>query len=254
MCRDAAGAGNVRAARRPRPSRPPAVAAAALKEVTGITSFAGSSVPAMPANVDAQLPLSLLLAVRSLDTPLGDPYTEAEYVSELRNKRLGLSDTVYAQIKRYTEAVRRSQRTAFGDAAALARLLGRRPDAEAVFRWAGRHLAVQAYQTLSPMTRKVIRVLPSLLARPLALRQARRLARRFADGRVERKGASVLLRVPEPVTADASATSVGCTLYEALLRELMRLLVGSEGMVVHVRCAERGEGACEWRAEWRKTA
>ena len=208
----------------------------------------------MPATIDAQLPLSLLIAVRSLDTPLGDPETETEYVSELRNKRLGLSDTVYAQIKRYTEAVRRSQPATHADAAALARLLGRRPDAEAIFRWAGRHLAVQAYQTLSPMTRKVVRVLPALLARPVALRQARRLARRFAAGRVERKGASVLLRVAEPVTADASATSIGCTLYESLLRELMRLLVGGEGMVEHVRCAERGEGACEWRAEWRKTA
>lgn len=206
----------------------------------------------MPAAIDAQLPLSLLLAVRTLDTPLGDPEMDAEYVAELRNKRLGLSDTVYAQIKRYTDAVRRSQRATHADAAALARLLGRRPDAEAVFRWAGRHLAVQAYQTLSPMTRKVIRVLPSLLARPLALRHARRLARRFVSGRVERKGTSVLLHVAEPVTADASATSIGCTLYEALLRELMRLLVGSEGMVEHVRCAERGEGACEWRAEWRK--
>lgn len=206
----------------------------------------------MPAAIDAQLPLSLLLAVRSLDTPLGDPDTE--YVSELINKRLGLSDTVYAQIKRYTEAVRRSQRATFADAAALARLLGRRPDAEAVFRWAGRHLAVQAYQTLSPMMRRTIRFLPALLARPLALRQVRRLARRFLGGRVERKGSSVLLRVPEPVTADSSPHSAGCALYESTLRELMRLLVGSEGMVEHVRCAERGEGACEWRADWRKTA
>ena len=46
--------------------------------------------------------------------------------------------------------------------------------------------------------------------------------------------------------------SVGCTLYESMLRELMLLLVGGEGMVEHMRCAERGEGACEWRAEWRK--
>ena len=58
----------------------------------------------MPETVDALLPLSFLEAVRNVDTPEGD--YDAEYVAELRNKRLGLSDTVYAQIKRFTEAVR----------------------------------------------------------------------------------------------------------------------------------------------------
>jgi hypothetical protein len=59
----------------------------------------------MLATVDALLPLSLLEAVRNVDTPEG--VLEAEFVDELRNKRFGLSDTVYTQIKRYTEAVRR---------------------------------------------------------------------------------------------------------------------------------------------------
>ncbi|HEU4631260.1 MAG TPA: hypothetical protein VFS08_16025 [Gemmatimonadaceae bacterium] len=204
----------------------------------------------MAATVDARLPLSLLQAVRQLDVPEGD--TDTEYVSELRNKRLGLSETVYAQIQRYNEAVRRSQRTTFAEAAALARLLGRRPDAEEVFRWAGRYLAVQGYQTISPLTRRTLRILPALLAHPLALRQTRRLARRLLDGRVERKGASILLRVPSPVTAEASADAAGCAFYAATLRELMRLLVGTDGMVEHVRCAQRGEGHCEWRAEWRR--
>ena len=56
----------------------------------------------MLATVDALLPLSLLEAVRNVDTA---ERFETEYVDELRNKRLGLSDTVYAQIKRHTEAV-----------------------------------------------------------------------------------------------------------------------------------------------------
>ena len=61
----------------------------------------------MTATVDALLPLIFLLAVRGLDTPSGD--TETEFVSELRNKRLGLSETVYAQIQRYTDAAKRQQ-------------------------------------------------------------------------------------------------------------------------------------------------
>ena len=62
----------------------------------------------MAATVDPLLPLSLLEAVRNVDTPQGE--LEAEFVAELRNKRLGLSDTVHAQIRRYVEAVRKEQR------------------------------------------------------------------------------------------------------------------------------------------------
>ena len=39
--------------------------------------------------------------------------------------------------------------------------------------------------------------------------------------------------------------------YEEALRELLRLLVSESGEVEHVKCAQRGEGDCEWRAAWR---
>src|SRR5258707_10913089 len=99
----------------------------------------------MLATVDALLPLSLLEAVRDVDTPEG--VLEAEFVDELRNKRFGLSDTVYTQIKRYTEAVRRNQRTAQEEAVAPAKLIRRRPDAETVVPAAGRLLPRQAFMT-----------------------------------------------------------------------------------------------------------
>ncbi len=203
----------------------------------------------MAATVDPLLPLSLLEAVRNVDTPQGD--LEAEFVAELRNKRLGLSDTVHAQIKRYGEAVRRQHRPAHDEAVALAKLIGRRPDAEAVFRSAGRHLAKEAYLTLSGAVRRTILVLPSLLARPLALRHARRIAARYFDGRIKRVGNYLMLAVAESVTLDTAPRAAGCTYYEAGLRELLRLLIGGAGSVEHVRCASRGEGQCEWRAEWR---
>ena len=203
----------------------------------------------MAANLDALLPLSFLEAVRTVDTPEGD--FETEYVPELRNKRLGLSDTVYAQIKRYTDAVKRQQRIPFDEAVALARLIGRRPDADAVFRSAGRYLAKEAYLTIAGTRRKLLRVMPALLARPLALRQARRLALRYLNGSVSRVGGSLLLEVPVSVTADSAPRDAGCAYYEAALRELVRLLVGTSGAVEHVRCVSRGEGTCQWRADWR---
>jgi predicted hydrocarbon binding protein len=202
----------------------------------------------MLATVDALLPLSLLEAVRDVDTP-GD--LESEFVDELRNKRLGLSDTVYLQIKRYAEAVRKGHRTAQDEAIALAKLIGRRPDAEAVFRAAGRYLAREAYKTVNPFSRKLLRLLPSLIARPLALRRARSIASRYANGTVRRVGGYVLLEVPRSVTLNTAPGSVGCSYYEAMLRELLRLLIGGVGSVDHVRCSGRSEGTCEWRADWK---
>lgn len=202
----------------------------------------------MLATVDALLPLSLLEAVRDVDTP---PDLEAEFVDELRNKRLGLSDTVYLQIKRYADAVRKGQRTAQDESIALAKLIGRRPDAEAVFRAAGKYLAREAYGTVNSFMQGVIRAMPSFLARPLALRQARRIARRYANGSVRRVGGYVLLEVPRSVTLNSAPGSVGCSYYESMLRELLKLLIGGVGSVDHIHCAGRGEGTCEWRADWK---
>ena len=92
----------------------------------------------MPATVDPLLPLTLFEAVRAVDMPSGE--AEAEFVHELRNKRLGLSETVFAQIRRYNEAVKKNQRPPLDEAVALAKLIGRRPDAEAVFREVEREL------------------------------------------------------------------------------------------------------------------
>jgi len=202
----------------------------------------------MLATVDALLPLSLLEAVRDVDTP---EELDSEFVDELRNKRLGLSDTVYLQIKRYADAVRKKQRTPYDEAVALARLIGRRPDAEAVFRAAGRYLAREAYKTINPVTRRMLRLLPSVIARPLALRRTRSIAARYSNGTVRRVGGYVLLEVPRSVTLNTAPGSIGCTYYEAMLRELLGLLVGGVGSVDHVHCAGRGEGTCEWRADWK---
>jgi hypothetical protein len=203
----------------------------------------------MLATVDALLPLSLLEAVRNVDTP-ADSF-EAEYVDELRNKRLGLSDTIYSQIRRHTEAVRKGRRIPQDESVALAKLIGRRPDAEEIFRAAGKYLAREGYLTISPLTRKLLRLLPAAMARPIAFRRARKLTGRYINGNVRRVGNFLLLEVPRSVTLNTAPSSVGCTYYESMLKELLRMLIGSIGSVEHVRCASRNEGTCEWRADWR---
>src|SRR5512138_3364726 len=159
----------------------------------------------MLSTVDALLPLSLLEAVRDVDKPAD---LDHEFVDELRNKRLGLSDTVYLQIKRYADSVRKGLRAQHEESVALAKLIGRRPDAEAVFRAAGRYLAREAYRTINPVTRKLLRILPSVVARPLALRRTRRIALRYTNGTVRRVGGYVLLDVPRSVTLNTAPGSV----------------------------------------------
>lgn len=202
----------------------------------------------MPATVDALLPLSLLESVRSADTPED---AEAEYVHELRNKRLGLSDTVYAEIQRYTDDARKNRRVGNEKAVAIATLIGRRPDAETVFRNAGKRLAGQMYEAIPGSRRAFIRYLPAFISRPMALAAARRVAKRYLNGGLSRVGGYVMLSVNESATANTAARGIGCTFYESSFEELLGRLVAGGGAVEHVRCAERGEGGCEWRAEWR---
>ena len=200
--------------------------------------------------LDAGVPLAFLEAVRALDLPAVD--LDTELVHELRNKRFGLSDTVYMQIKRYGEAVRRQQPVPFDEVLALARLVGRRPDADLVFREAGRRVARSALETIAATTRRATRVLPGAVGRPLALRQLRALARRYLQGTVERQGGALLLEVTASVVADAAPNGGGCGFYEAAFRELLLGLTGTDHAMQVTACQARGDGACQWRTDWRR--
>ena len=205
----------------------------------------------MPGFVNALVPLSLLEAVRSIDIPEGDD-VEVEYVQEHRNKRLGLSDTVIAQIRRYKDAMKRGQLIAVHEAAGIARLIARRGDANEIFVRAGTLLAARMYQMISASTRQIIHLLPGFVARPLAFRQLRKLGAKYFGAEVRRVGASIVVGVRESVTAGGTPKGSGCIYYESAVREMLRLLVNGGGMVDHVHCLDRGEDICEWRAEWRQ--
>ena len=65
----------------------------------------------------AAVPLTLLEAIRNLDTPVNDGL---ELLSpELIGKRLGLSATVQAQIARYTEQLERGETVSRDEAASV---------------------------------------------------------------------------------------------------------------------------------------
>lgn len=226
------------------------------------TPLAPDARPARPAPVtdvplalrggplDARLPLALLEAVKAIDTPAAE--LDADFVHELRNKRLGLSETVLQQIRRYGDAVRSRQRVPYDEVLALARLIGRRPDADLAFREAGRRWSHAMLDTVSAPLRGASRSLPSLIARPIALGALRRLAARSMDGLLVRQGSTLLLEVAAPVSADAAPRGVGCGLYEAAFRETLHQLADADGAVDHVMCRARGDARCQWRADWRR--
>jgi len=202
----------------------------------------------MPGTVNAIVPLSLLEAVRSVDIPEGD---DVEYVQEHRNKRLGLSDTVIAQIRRYKDAMKRNQAIAVHEASGIARLIGRRADAEGIFVRAGTLVAARMYQMISATTRQIIHLLPGFLARPLAFRQLKKAGEKYFGASVRRVGASIVFGVKDSVTFGSAPRAIGCQYYESALREMLKLLVNGGGMIDHVHCREKGDDSCEWRAEWR---
>jgi hypothetical protein len=194
--------------------------------------------------VPAFVPLSLLEAIRNLDTPLDDGLQELS--QEVVSKRLGLSATVAAQIERYQEDVARAARLPRDEALGVVRLVGRRPDAALAFADAGRRAARYAARTARG-TAALVKVSPSGLSRTVALRAARSLAQAQFDAELRSAGGAIEVRVPEPLTIEAYPDGAACGFFGSLFAELLRVLGGYEGAMTHDRCRARGDLACAWR-------
>ena len=192
--------------------------------------------------VHSIVPLAVLEAVRNLDTPVEDGLTE--FAEELLSKRLGLSETVTVQLAQYEALVRRDARVEGAHVEALLRLVGRRPDAELVFADAGRRVARRAVKRLFFTSRAASRIAPRLLGFPVA----RGAARTVLGGELRREGQIPIAGVRDTFAVNATPDGTACTLYASGFSELLRLLMGFEGSMVHASCRARGAERCEWRA------
>ncbi|HEX6432760.1 MAG TPA: hypothetical protein VFZ87_00890 [Gemmatimonadales bacterium] len=195
--------------------------------------------------VPALIPLSLLEAIRNLDTPVEDGLDEL--AEEIMVRRLGLSPTVAAQIQRYRQAAERGGSVDLDETVSVLRLVGRRGDAALVFADAGRRAARYAAQNRGRSSRTLVRVTPGRVARRLALRTAALLARNFFDGELKAQSQGVDVRMRAPLSIEALPTGEACVFYGSAYQELLRLLTGFEGALLHERCRARGEEACVWR-------
>lgn len=182
--------------------------------------------------------------MRNLDTPIDDGL--AELAQEIVSKRLGLSNTVALQIERYREAAQRDESIALDEAVSVFRLVSRRPDAQLVFADAGRRAARLAARTAGGSA--ALRLGPRPLRRRLGVRAARRVARRMFWADLTPLGPLAEVRLADSLAMRAGATGDGCYFYGAVFAELLRVLAGFEGAMLHDHCRARGDATCYWRA------
>ncbi len=195
--------------------------------------------------VPAVIPLSLLEAIRNLDTPLEDGLDEL--AEEMVVRRLGLSPTVAAQIQRYRHAADRDGGVDTDEAISVLRLVGRRVDAALAFADAGRRAARYASRVHARPSWTLARVSAGGITRRLAQRSAGHLARRSFGGELRAAPDGVEVRMAEPLSIQALPDGSACAFYGAAYGELLRRMTGFEGAMLHQRCRGRGDEACVWQ-------
>ncbi|MCL4865983.1 MAG: hypothetical protein KJZ47_08830 [Gemmatimonadales bacterium] len=194
----------------------------------------------------AIIPLSLLEAMRNLDTPVEDGLDDL--AEELVTKRLGLSSTVAAQIERYRRAAQREERIPGDEVVAVFRLVSRRADADLVYADAGRRTARYAARGVPALRRFLVRLAPKGLRRRLGVASAARVAGRLLNATLRPHGELARVEMRESLATRAAAAGQGCRFYGAAFAELLRVLSGFEGAMVHEGCQARGDSTCRWSA------
>lgn len=190
----------------------------------------------------ATIPLTILESLRQLDAPDHDGVEE--FHPELTLKRLGMSETVAAQIERY-QRLGRTGRVDHAEVVALFRLVGRRHDAGLVFAHAGRQVGRKA---VGSALGGLIAALPAFARRSLGFLYARRAARRVLGATMLWEGGRVAATIADPPSAESSANGAACSFYGSALAEILRSLIEFDGALYHVQCRSRGDAVCSWRA------
>lgn len=196
--------------------------------------------------IHSLIPQSLLEAIRNLDTPLDDGLNEL--AGETVSKRLGLSTTVAQQIERYREQALRDSAVPADEVIQIFRLVGRRPDAALVYADAGRRAARYAARSSGFRTRLLLRASPRPLRRKFGTRAAAALARRLLGIELDLTQATPQLRLAKSMATEAGFPGTGCFFYSAVSAELLRVMSGFEGAMIHERCRALGDDYCSWRA------
>jgi hypothetical protein len=189
--------------------------------------------------VAAVVGLTLLEVLRHQDRPA--EVLESEDPSVTLPRRLGLSDVVDQQIRRYREEARRGGRISDDEVKDLVRLFIRRPDAEELFFRVGRTLVGEKDQ---PRWQKA---LPGPVAYALARRAVSKRLRRlfgrrmggFASGPFTLEGRAMVF-----IQCDQGGDA--CNIMSGFCQGMLDHYVSGGARVVHSLCESRRDPVCRW--------
>ncbi|MFO7260883.1 MAG: hypothetical protein DIU52_006990 [bacterium] len=197
-------------------------------------------VPRPEATIAPAVPLALLESVRAHDRP--SEVLEDEDLTVSMPRRLGLTDVIDSQIRRYRANGRRA--VPLTEVADLFRLVLRRPDAEAILRAAGTMIGRELFSTGAP---GALRLLPRT-ARNALLRRAlrRRMLRLTGAEALSVRGQPIEVHITGGLPAALEHRGIACVLYDRVIEELASLYTGQPLDVQHHECQGRGAEACVW--------
>lgn len=188
--------------------------------------------------IHPRLALTLLETIRDQDLP--QEVLESEDPAVTMPRRLGLSDVVERQIRRFREDEKKRRRISDDELQDLIRLVIRRPDAEDVFFLVGEALARDAPS-------RIRGVLPEILGYALARRQMRRRLKALFGRPVGGFGRGSFLfegRALPFIQSDPGGDA--CAIVTGLAEAVLRRYVRGEPTVVHGACQSRGAETCRW--------
>ena len=189
--------------------------------------------------ISSQVALTLLEVIRQQDLPTET--LESEDTSHTMPRRLGLSDVIDRQIRRYREEVRKRQRITDDEFRDLVRLVIRRHDSEEVFFHAGSILAGEDYPT------GWRRGLPRSLGFSLARRRVRRRLLKLFGRRVGGFAAGPFtLEARTHLLIEGDPGGDACQFMTGFVQSVLQRYCGSKARVVHSLCEARKDSLCRW--------
>jgi len=190
--------------------------------------------------VAAVVGLSLLEVIRTRDLPT--EILAAEDPTQTMPRRLGLSEVVDLQIRRFSEQVRRRERITDDEARDLFHLVLRRPDCEEVFFQAGELLAEKD----GPL-KGVKRLYPERTRYSLARRQIRKRLRTLFGRSVGGLAAgSFTLEARSHFLLAMDPGGDACHLLTGFAQTVLGRYLRRDVVVSHTTCQGRKDDLCRW--------
>jgi hypothetical protein len=189
--------------------------------------------------ISSVVALTLLEVIRHQDLP--SEVLESEDTSHTMPRRLGLSDVIDRQIRRYREEVKKRQRITDDEFRDLVRLVIRRHDSEEVFFNAGSILAGEDYAS------GWRRGLPRSFGYTLARRRVRRRLLKLFGRRVGGFAAGPFtLEARTHLFIDGDPGGDACQFITGFSQSVLQRYSGRRARVVHSLCEARKDALCRW--------